>query len=147
MIYKFAVSFIFGIIFEQIFHFGWSAALLVCLVSLAAFLSSRFTKIFLVIGLAFALGIMRMNFANTSPDPNLSRLVGQKISFEATINDEPDVRDTSTRYTVKPTDSKSFVLLVADRYPEFQLRDKAMTRRQRQSSGRPDRHTGHLNQS
>ena len=164
MLYQFVVSFVIGIIFEKIFNLGWSVALLIGLVSVVVFLfifskreDTNFAKIFLIVGLAFALGILRMSWIDTSPDPNLSKLIGQKISFEATITDEPDVRDTSTRYTIRPdfsseyvsecTDifllensscspqsgsqgihkhipSKSMILLIADRYPEFQYGDK-----------------------
>ena len=125
MIYQIAASFSLGIVFEKIFGFGWSAALLIVLVSVVVFLFSRFTKIFLIIGLALALGILRMSFVDASPDQNLYKLVGQKISFEATVSDEPDVRDTSVRYTVKPDFlEKSLVLLVADRFPEFKYGNK-----------------------
>lgn len=115
----------------KFFYVGWPMALLVSLVSvvISLFLFSKnqedcFIKIFLMVGLTFALGILRMSLVDTSPDSNLSKFVGQKISFEATISEEPDVRDTSSRYTVRFADSKSFVLLVADRYPEFQYGDK-----------------------
>lgn len=133
MIYQFAVSFALGIVFEQFFNFGWSIVLLVILVSIAAFLCQGRALtdapkgpplIFLVIGLAFALGILRMSFADTYPDPNFLKNVGDKISFEASVTEEPDMRDTSARYTIKPDDSKSLVLLVADRFPELQYGDK-----------------------
>ena len=66
-----------------------------------------------------------MSLAQNLPDSNLYKMVGQKISFEATIIDEPDVRDTSARYTVKPTlSSKSLVLLITDRFPEYKYGDK-----------------------
>jgi competence protein ComEC len=111
MIYPVVVSFVLGIVFEKIFSFGWSAGLLIVLVSVIVFLflhredDSLETffispKIFLVIGAAFALGIFRMSFVNNSPDPDLLKLIGQKISFESVISAEPDVRDTSARYTV-----------------------------------------------
>lgn len=139
MLYSFVVSFAIGIVSEEIFHFGWSVALLVLILSLvlsAWFLRSesqgrpfwgnfqRASLTFFVIGLAFALGIFRMSFVDTSSDANLVKLVGQKISFEAVISGEPDVRDTSARYTVSPANSKSLVLLIADRFPEFQYGTK-----------------------
>ena len=173
MIYQFTVSFILGIIFEFIFSAGWSVALLVVLVSFCIFLilfsqkvdvvenQSR-TLAFLFIGLAFSLGILRMSFFDISPDPNLYKQVGQKISFEATIIDEPDARDTSARYTVLADQNSlsghsqkclanlteasarnfsaekypcifenapkknydSYVLLIADRFPEYKYGDK-----------------------
>ncbi|MEK7669295.1 MAG: ComEC/Rec2 family competence protein [Patescibacteria group bacterium] len=176
----FVVSFVIGIVFEKIFGLGWSIALLIILVSvtLRAILWGNSSRValgeesqrrplkvvpkrasltFFAISLAFSLGILRMNFVSTSPDTNLYKLISQKISFEATISDEPDIRDTSVRYIVRPdfsleyvsecTDifllensscsaqsasqgihkhipSKSLVLLVANRYPEFQYGDK-----------------------
>ena len=132
MLYQFVVSFVLGIIFAKFFYVGWPVALLVVLVSVVVFLflsrprgqSQNITpKIFLIIGLAFALGILRIGVSDNSPDSNFSKLVGQKVSFEATISEEPDVRDTSARYTVKPVDSKSLILLMTDRFPEFQYGD------------------------
>ncbi|MBS3094563.1 DUF4131 domain-containing protein, partial [Candidatus Pacearchaeota archaeon] len=132
MLYQFVVSFVLGIIFAKFFYVGWPVALLVVLVSVVVFLflsrprgqSQNITpKIFLIIGLAFALGILRIGVSDNSPDSNFSKLVGQKVSFEATISEEPDVRDTSARYTVKPVDSKSLILLITDRFPEFQYGD------------------------
>ncbi len=125
MIYQFVVSFSIGIVFEKFFHLGWSVGVLLFLVSLILFFYFKregvsLGKNILIIGLAFALGILRMSFVDTSPDQNLLKLVGQKVSFEATISQEPDVRDTSTHYIVGPADSKSLILLVADRYPELQ---------------------------
>lgn len=129
MIYSFAVSFALGIAFAQIFNLGSSVGALVLIVSSVLFFYFRrenfpARKIIFVAGLAFCLGVVRINFADTSPDQKFLDLVGQKISFEATISDEPDVRDNTARYTVKQVDSKSFVLLVADRFPEFKYGDK-----------------------
>ena len=129
MIYLFVVSFALGITFEQVFNLGWAAGLFIFILSLVLFLvmrrdDSRLAKIFFVVGIAFCLGIFRINLLDTSPDANLSKLIGQNISFEATISEEPDVRDTSARYTIKPVLSKSFILLVTDRFPQFQYGDK-----------------------
>ena len=124
MMIPFVVSFISGVVFEKVFGFDWGASVLVFLISLFLFFYFRkedtsFGKVIFVIGAAFFLGSLRMNFVDTSSDPNLYKLVGQKISFEATVSQEPDVRDISARYIVKPDQSKSFVLLVSDRFPEF----------------------------
>lgn len=140
MLYQFTVSFIVGIVFEKIFNFGWSAGLLIFLVSVFIFLyfkreSHPLGKIIFVVGVAFCVGILRMSFTDTAPDVDLSKLVGQKISFEATILQEPDARETSTRYMVSvdqislsgDSQNKKFsseVLLVADRFPELQYGDK-----------------------
>lgn len=132
MTYQFLVSFVIGIFFEFIFNAGWSASLLITLVSFCIFLILYFqnddtdiAKKILIIGLAFSIGVLRMSYSDIYPDSNLYKQVGQKISFEATISDEPDVRDAGARYTVKPAiSSKSLVLLIADRFPEYKYGDK-----------------------
>ncbi|OHA93710.1 MAG: hypothetical protein A3E02_01540 [Candidatus Zambryskibacteria bacterium RIFCSPHIGHO2_12_FULL_38_34] len=129
MIYPFVVSFTIGIVFEEIFHFGWSIGFFVLILSSVLTLviwrdNSKLAKIFFIVGIALCLGVLRMAFLDVSPDQSLSQSIGQKISFEVAILEEPDVRDTSARYTVRPISSKSLVLLIANRFPEFQYGDK-----------------------
>ncbi len=128
MIY-FAVSFFLGIIFEKVFNFGWSVGFLAFLISSFLFFYFKkdnfyIGKIVFVIGVAFCIGNLRMSFVDISPDPNLLKLVGQKISFEATISEEPDMRDVSARYIINPASSKSQVLIIANRFPELKYGDK-----------------------
>jgi competence protein ComEC len=162
MIYKFSISFLIGIVFDNLFHLGWTAALLVILITVATYLLSFRTETqsqtlgFLIVGLAVALGILRMSLASVEPDKELLSQVGRKISFEGMVLDEPDIRDSSIRYTVFPflyrasvsecTDifllknspcspqsgsraiqkrspSKSKILIVADRFPEYKYGD------------------------
>lgn len=129
MIYIAIVSFALGIVFEKYFAFGWSAVILVFLLALVLFAylrqeEAKVGKIIFAIGLAFALGALRMSIVDVVPDPDLYKLVGQKVSFEAVVSDEPDVRDIYTRYTVRPENSKSSVLITADRFPEFVYGDE-----------------------
>lgn len=126
MIYQFVVSFIAGIVFENFFHFGFAFAVFIFFIFSVLFFYSRFSKIFLAVGLGLALGILRISFVDTLPDQNLYKLVGQRISFEGIIIEEPDTRNTSARYTIRPGSfsTKSSILLVADRYPEFKYGDQ-----------------------
>ena len=117
MIYPSVVSFALGIAFEEIFGLGWSAGVLVFVVSLVLFVFSfrsqgqplrivseglplNISRLFLIIGVAFCLGTLRMAVVNVSPDSNLLERVGQKIYFEAVVSEEADIRDASTRYIV-----------------------------------------------
>jgi len=105
MIYTFVVSFILGIAFESVWGGGWTVGLLVLVSSLAVSLviwknDTRLSRVFLIIGVGLFLGVMRMSMVDTAPDPNLFKSVNQKISFEAVISDEADIRDTSARYIV-----------------------------------------------
>ncbi|MBN2094209.1 MAG: ComEC family competence protein [Candidatus Zambryskibacteria bacterium] len=133
MIYSFIVSFILGLIFENYFNFGFASGILILFLVPVLFLifSGKFfsiavlrksEKIILIIFLGLGLGILRFSFVNNSPDQNLLELVGQKISFEAQIVSEPDLRDNSARYTVS-TDSNSKILLITDRFPKLQYGD------------------------
>ncbi|MFA6405527.1 MAG: ComEC/Rec2 family competence protein [Candidatus Paceibacterota bacterium] len=125
----FVVTFILGIVFEYFLGLGWSIGVLTTLISLVLFFYFKkeefpIGKIILIVGIGFGLGVLRMSFFANSPDQELFKLIDQKIYFEATVSEEPDVRDDSTRYTVNLVDYKSSVLLVADRFPEFNYGDK-----------------------
>lgn len=111
MIYWLVVSFVLGIIFEQVFNFGWNFALLSVTVFFFIFLILRSEKgrLWFLCSIFFAIGILRMSFVDTSFDKNLLKLVGEKIYFEATITEEPDVRDSSVRYIVEPDFSSEYI--------------------------------------
>jgi hypothetical protein len=97
MIYLSVVSFSLGLILEKYLLFGPSFALLILTVSaisgLILFKNREQAFLVLLIGLSFGFGILRMSFAHPNPDPVLLQSVGQKISFEATVADEPDKRE------------------------------------------------------
>lgn len=126
MIYLTVVSFALGILSGELFGAGRPFFIFIILISLSVFLILKNEKgrMILLCSLFFAAGILRMDLANTSPDRNLTNLVGEKNNFEAIITDEPDIRDNSVRYTAKILDSKGYVLLVADRFPELRYGDK-----------------------
>ena len=128
MIYISIVSFILGIIFEQVFGMGWSVGAFVFFVSLIIyFVLSRdrkyWAKIFLLVGVSLAVGIFRMSLVDISPDSDLVQKVGEKVSFEAKVVDEPDLRDVNARYVVSLEDHKSKILLISNRFPEYQYGD------------------------
>lgn len=146
MLYQLVVSFLAGVIFEKYFYFGWSFALLIFLISLISFFYLRFgnqkqyfpqgaplknfapkgapLRLFLIF-VFFTFGILRIDLVNNLPDQNLLKIIGQKISFEAIIVEEPDVRDTSARYIVETNKNfDSQILLITDRFPEYKYGDK-----------------------
>jgi len=120
-----------GIVAESVFGGGLVFALFTSLISVAVFWvlyskkeDNHFAKIFLLAGIAFTIGILRMTAVDISPDSSLAASVGRAVSFEAVISQEPDVRDSTTRYTVNPDNFKGLILLVANRFPELQYGDK-----------------------
>lgn len=127
MFYVSVISFGFGILLGE-FGFGISVVALLFLVALVVsailYKERKVSKIIFVIGICMFLGNLRFAVSNTEPDKFFANNVGNQVSFEAVIQNEPDVRDTSTRYTVSPQDSNSKILLVANRYPQFEYGDK-----------------------
>lgn len=163
MLYQLIVSFVFGLIYQHFFEASYSVSFFILFLSLTLSLyfwrqkDFDIAKIIFVVGVGFLFGVLRIDFNKNVADQNVLNLVGQKISFESQILEEPDKRDSSVRYTVAPnfsleyvsecTDifllenfscsaqsasqgiqkhipSISLVLLVADRFPEFNYGDK-----------------------
>ncbi len=131
MIYALTVSFALGIIFQNIFILHWSYTALIALVSAASLAlwreQNKTHKIILCV-LFCSFGMMRLSMTNTNPDPNLLNYVGKEISFIAQIVEEPDIRDSSNRYTVS-IDQNSLggdekILVVSDRFPQYEYGDK-----------------------
>lgn len=129
MIYLFTTLFALGILIENIFNLDLVTSLFIFLISIVvSFMiwkeNKKIAQIMLVVSIALVLGILRMHFVDNLPDPKFSKSVGEKISFNAVIDSEGDERDTSTRYVVKPDGTKSKILLVAERFPEYKYGDK-----------------------
>ena len=129
MIYISIVLFALGIIFEEIFIIGWSVGIFVGFLTLAVYLvlqkeKKYWAKVVLIVGLSFCIGFIRLSLVDISPDQSLIQKVGEKISLTTRIAEEPDRRDVSVRYVVSSHESKSKILLVANRFPEFQYGDK-----------------------
>jgi competence protein ComEC len=126
MIYLNTVSFAIGIFLKDYFNISWSSFLFVCILFVVSTLvlnkKENFKFIFCILFLI--LGFFRMYFSDSSPDQMLLQSVGRQFSFEAVVVEEPDIRDSGARYTIKPVESKSLVLLVADRFPELKYGDK-----------------------
>ena len=129
MIYYSTLSFLLGIVFQKYFNSDWSFFLFLFLILLSVSLllfkqRQEFPKNFFIIGIFLIFGLFRMSFFDSSLDQNLYQNLNKEFSFNAEIVEERDERDTSNRYIVKPIDSKSLVLLVADRSSKFDYGDK-----------------------
>lgn len=126
MIYLNVVSFAIGIFLEDYFDINWSSFLFIVLVSISSilFLRKKENYKFILCILFLTLGFFRMHFTDSLPDQILLNNTGKIFSFEAVVIKEPDVRDTSVRYTIKPTAHESLILLVTERFPELNYGDK-----------------------
>ena len=88
------------------------------------------TSIFIISAL---FGIARVNFSNLYSNSHLDAYVGQKVSAEGIIVEEPDVRENNTKLTVRlssiltATSSvpvSENILVTVPIYPEFSYGDK-----------------------
>lgn len=126
MIYLNVVSFAIGIFLKDYFNISWSSFLFMVLIGIVSLLILREKKYykFIICILFLTLGFFRMHITDSSLDQTLLQNTGRAFSFDAVVIEEPDIRDSGTRYTIKPTAYKSLILLVADRFPELKYGDK-----------------------
>ncbi len=129
MIYVATIAFALGIVAEEICKLGWVGAVFIGVVGLAVYATLYKDKrywahIFILVCLAFALGVLRLSVVNTAPDDTLAEKLGSEVSLVAKIIAEPDIRDIGVRYTVAPQGSHSNILVVASRFPEFGYGDE-----------------------
>ena len=80
---------------------GASFVLLLALASLFFIGRTRGALLLALFLFAFAGGIARMNAATLSGDPVLSAHVGEQVTLEGFVVQEPDVRDASTRVAIE----------------------------------------------
>lgn len=129
MVYILTVSFALGLFFEKIFELGIKTSILgsviILIITLIIFREKiNLIKIILLIGIAFIFGILRIALIDQTPDPLLNQSIDQKILIEGRVVKEPDERDDSIRYTIKPENSESRVMVVTGRLPRFDYYDK-----------------------
>jgi competence protein ComEC len=87
---------------------------------------------------SIALGILRFEGASVEGNLLLENSVGAQIAFEGVVLDEPDSRETNTKYTVRPEvivsdmrmeiDGGGYILVTADKYPQLSYGDRIEVR-------------------
>jgi competence protein ComEC len=114
---------------RSFYDFGWNFALLfiflgLMLAGIFAFL--KLPKFVLFAGLflfALGLGVLRYEIKEAKSGA-LETQIGQKISFQGTITDEPDEKENYVRLVIEENKTKIKILAVSRRYPEFHYGDK-----------------------
>jgi competence protein ComEC len=138
--YIFVAGFISAIFISSFVKIGFSFFLLLLLISIFVFIYQKYflidikiknTLFFLIIFvLSFSLGILRYEIRNSSaPDSNLESMVGQKVSIQGIIIDEPQKKEKANELTVQflninsSTTVAGIGLVQTDFYPEFKYGD------------------------
>jgi len=112
---------------RSFYDFGWNFAILFIFLGLilaGIFFILKFPKFVLFAGLflfALGLGVLRYEIKEAKSGA-LETQIGQKISFQGTITDEPDEKENYVRLVVE--ENKTKILVMARRYPEFHYGDK-----------------------
>ena len=142
VLYSFVSSFVLGVAWRSFFDFGLSFALFLIFLSLLLCVYGFFIhtnkrvgsirSVFLVslVVFAFGLGVLRFDVADLKQgEVLLDRMIGKEITVEGIVFDEPDERETTTRFVVKLDTVKgktiaAKVLVVTERYPAFSYGDR-----------------------
>jgi competence protein ComEC len=105
--YVFVAGFTFGIFLSSFWKFGFSFFLLLALLSLIIFIWNKYftqnNKIIFFIGLtlfSFGLGILRYEIKEVRGKDALKKLVGEKVSLQGIIIDEPSIKDQSVNLKI-----------------------------------------------
>ncbi len=136
MILAALVGFISGIFIASFVHFSIWFLVFVLLISVIFFVfgsKQEFFKIISVFTLLALVGIFRVNFSDLYQKSELDSFRNKKIEAEGIIVDEPDIRETDSKLTVKlqniTLDSKTVevsekILVDAPIYPTYSYGDK-----------------------
>ncbi len=118
-----------GVVARSFFDFGWSFAIFFVflgLVSVGIFFFLKFPKFVIFASLfffAFGLGILRYEvkeIRNTA----FENKIGSKITIQGIVIDEPDEKENYTQLGIQENKTKTKILVLSRRYPEFHYGDK-----------------------
>ncbi|HEY4519993.1 MAG TPA: ComEC/Rec2 family competence protein [Candidatus Paceibacterota bacterium] len=102
------IGFLIGIYVASITHTGWILLGLLVVTSLGIVFSIAKNKrmhpyVACVVLVAAAFGVARMEYAQNFHDKHPWFVVDSSVLLEGVVVDEPDTRENSTRFTVRPT--------------------------------------------
>src|SRR3989344_2121634 len=127
-----ALAFLLGVLLSSIVDLSFSFASFIVLLFLVLLIYSKIfvekdskrTLILISISiLVFSLGILRFEIKdNHVPSERLLSKIGQTITLEGVVTEEPKYKNSYREYILKSDDEK--LLVRADVYPEFKYGDK-----------------------
>ncbi|MDQ3089740.1 MAG: ComEC family competence protein [bacterium] len=132
-IFIFIGSFVLGILLSSFLYISSYYALLLILIAISILLveyinTRKFSKEAVLIALAIlslGLGILRYELKESHRiNLTISEKIGEKITLEGLVTDEPERKDNVTRLTILPEGSEEKILVSADLYNKAQYGDK-----------------------
>ena len=111
MLWAVIIGFLIGIFTRSFLPLGISAVYFSVLLSAMAILFAFYDRlkakhltVAAIVLVSFGTGVVRMNSAVLVGDPALANRLGENITIEGVISDEPDVRENGVRVSLR-TDS------------------------------------------
>src|SRR3989344_3230527 len=102
------IGFLLGVLVRSLIVFGWSVLAFIALLALASVLVTFFDAgkrrggiLCAIVLVSFAGGALRMQSAALSADPTLSSNLEKQVTVEGRVVDEPDVRESNVRLSVR----------------------------------------------
>ena len=112
MLCSILVGFVGGIFVRSFVDFGAGFALFLLLLGAVVFLINKKALLFSLFLFSAALGMLRYDFADRNGARSaLDLYIGQSVTIEGLIVDEPDERESVTRIVLKTDDGKTKILV------------------------------------
>lgn len=125
--YGFMLSFVFGVVTEEVFGLGPLFAVLCAVLAVSVFLmratrSAQSSLLVSLVLLGCALGVVRMDVSQMKRDTNpLDFLVGKEVRIKGMVAEEPDVRESYTNIVLETRDVSQGQTRILVRVPEYPL--------------------------
>ena len=119
------LSILAGIYFALAISADWTFAFLFLTVALVIWIAGRRQANYFLIILVFiglSLGVVRVVLVQNHHH-ELDQYLGRKVEVGGVVANQPDERDTATRFILKPENYSAKILVTAGRFPEWQNGD------------------------
>src|SRR3989344_3227849 len=128
-LYAILAGFVGGIFVRSFVDFGAGFALFLLLLGAVVFLINKKALLFSLFLFSAALGMLRYDFADRNGARSaLDLYIGQSVTIEGLIVDEPDERESVTRIVLKTDDGKTKILVTTNREPRYAYGDSLSVR-------------------
>ncbi len=118
-------GFVCGIFFRSFVDFGVGFALFLMLLGGVLFLTERKTILCGLFLCAAGLGMFRYDFADrTTPQHILDASLGQSVTLEGVVSNEPDERERVTRLTLSVAEPAAHILITTERETPYRYGDR-----------------------
>ncbi|MEK7607918.1 MAG: ComEC/Rec2 family competence protein [Patescibacteria group bacterium] len=117
--YSVFLSFFAGVFVASYIHIGATFAFIVFIAVACLLVKRNHSVLYFICLIFFCLGAYRLEISKTDFH-NLDDSVGQVITIEGFISQEPEAKDTTQRFFFKPDSSADKIIVSASLYPKYE---------------------------